>query len=155
TDYADNLQRIANVIASIDTPSAIATDLIEIKHAIATDVAAMVSRLLDQGTSSDATQRVTVVADPRTNSVLVRASSPARTKLARDLIAKLDNPSARNSNMHVVYLRNAEAVKLAEVLRGVLTGQSGTGTLAGTSSLSGGLSGSSTEIGRASGRERA
>jgi len=147
TDYADNLQRIANVIASIDTPSAIATDLIEIKHAIATDVAAMVSRLLDQGTSSDATQRVTVVADPRTNSVLVRASSPARTKLARDLIAKLDNPSARNSNMHVVYLRNAEAVKLAEVLRGVLTGQSGTGTLAGTSSLSGGLSGSSTGLG--------
>ncbi|WP_233146100.1 type II secretion system secretin GspD [Pigmentiphaga sp. NML080357] len=150
TDYADNLQRIANVIASVDTPSAIATDLIEIKNGIAMDVAAMVTKLLDPGTGGDATQRITAVADPRTNSVLLRASSPARNKLARDLIAKLDNPSARATNMHVVYLRNAEAVKLAEVLRGVLTGQSGTGTLGGTGSLSGmsgGLAGSSTGLG--------
>ncbi|VCU68678.1 Type II secretion system protein D precursor [Pigmentiphaga humi] len=142
TDYADNLQRIANVIANVDTPSAIATDLIEIKHGIASDIAILVTRLLDQGTSGDATQRITAVADPRTNSVLLRASSPARTKLARDLIARLDNPSARASNMHVVYLRNAEAVKLAEVLRGVLTGQSG-GSLASGSNSLGGLSGAS------------
>ncbi|MDH2235136.1 type II secretion system secretin GspD [Pigmentiphaga sp. GD03639] len=141
TDYADNLKRIANVIASVDTPSAIATDLIEIKYGIATDVAALVTKLLDPGTGGDATQRITAVADPRTNSVLLRASSPARNKLARDLIAKLDNPAARATNMHVVYLRNAEAVKLAEVLRGVLTGQSGTGTMGGTGSLGGGMSG--------------
>ncbi|WP_413816504.1 type II secretion system secretin GspD [Pigmentiphaga sp.] len=146
TDYADNLKRIANVIANIDTPSAIATDLIEIKHGIATDVAALVTKLLDPGNTNDPTQRIAAVADPRTNSVLLRASSPARNKLARDLIAKLDNPSARATNMHVVYLRNAEALKLAEVLRGVLTGQSGTGTLGSTGSLggmSGGLGGAS------------
>ena len=143
TDYADNLRRIADVIASVDTQSAISTDMIEIKNGIATDVAALITKLLDPGASGDATNRVTAIADPRTNSVLLRASSPARTRLARDLIAKLDNPNARATNMHVVYLRNAEAVKLAEVLRGVLTGQqggsSGTGTNSsfGTSSLSG------------------
>lgn len=125
TDYADNLRRIAEVIASVDTQSAISTDMIEIQHGIATDVAALVTRLLDPGASGDATNRVTAIADPRTNSVLIRASSPARTRLARDLITKLDSPNARATNMHVVYLRNAEAVKLAEVLRGVLTGQSG------------------------------
>lgn len=137
TDYADNLKRVAAIIASVDTPSAISTDLIEIKNGIASDVAALVTRLLDQGTGGDATQRITAVADPRTNSVLLRAGSPARTKLARDLIAKLDNPSSRSSNMHVVYLRNAEAVKLAEVLRGVLTGQSGASGMGGNSTLSG------------------
>lgn len=145
TDYADNLRRIADVIASVDTQSAISTDMIEIKNGIATDVAALITKLLDPGASGDVTSRVTAIADPRTNSVLLRASSPARTRLARDLIAKLDNPNARTTNMHVVYLRNAEAVKLAEVLRGVLTGQqggnSGTGTginnTLGASSLSG------------------
>ncbi|NYE25648.1 type II secretion system secretin GspD [Pigmentiphaga litoralis] len=125
TDYADNLRRIADIIASVDTQSSVATDMIEIKNGIATDVAALVTRLMDPGASGEATNRVTAIADPRTNSVLIRASSPARTRLARDLIAKLDNPSSRATNMHVVYLRNAEAVKLAEVLRGVLTGQSG------------------------------
>ncbi len=132
TDYADNLQRIAQVIASVDTPSAVATDLIEVKEAIASDIAAMVNKVLEPAGGADQAQRVTVVADPRTNSVLVRASSPARAQLARDLIARLDSPSARSSTMHVVYLKNAEAVKLAEVLRGMLTGQTG-----GSSALGG------------------
>jgi general secretion pathway protein D len=136
TDYADNLRRIADIIASVDTQSSVATDMIEIKNGIATDVAALVTRLMDPGASGEATNRVTAIADPRTNSVLIRASSPARTRLARDLIAKLDNPSSRATNMHVVYLRNAEAVKLAEVLRGVLTGQSG-----GSGGFGGGNSG--------------
>lgn len=126
TDYADNLQRIAQVIASVDTPSAVATDLIEIKEAIASDIAAMVNKVLEPAGGTEQAQRVTVVADPRTNSVLIRASSPARAQLARDLIARLDSPSARSSTMHVVYLKNAEAVKLAEVLRGMMTGQQGT-----------------------------
>ncbi|MEI2414712.1 type II secretion system secretin GspD [Orrella sp. JC864] len=127
TDYADNMERIAQVIAGIDTPASLSADIIPVRHGVASDIAVLVGQLLDgpQGAQgADATQRVTVIADPRSNSVLVRASSPARAQLARDLVLRMDNPNTRPGNLHVVYLRNAQAVKLAEVLRGSLTGQS-------------------------------
>lgn len=124
TDYAENLARIAQIIASIDTPTALDTDVIKIHNGIALDIAAMAADLLD-AQSNDPTQRIVVVADPRSNSVVVRASSPARTQLARDLIIKLDNVQSDPGNLHVVYLRNAQALHLADVLRGLLTGESG------------------------------
>ena len=83
----------------------------------------MVAELLEtQG--ADPTQKITVIGDPRSNSIIIRAGSPERTELARNLIYKLDNAQSNPSNMHVVYLRNAQAGKLAQSLRGLLTGES-------------------------------
>ncbi|MEQ4575464.1 MAG: type II secretion system secretin GspD [Gammaproteobacteria bacterium] len=124
TDYADNLDRIARVIASIDTPVSLDTEVVKLRHGIAVDVAALAAQLLDSQQGNDPTQRILVVADPRSNSVVVRASSPARTRLARELIGKLDEAQTDPGNLQVVYLRNAQAVHLAGVLRGLLTGQS-------------------------------
>ncbi|MDD0974712.1 type II secretion system secretin GspD [Pseudomonas fontis] len=123
TDYAENLERVAQLLDSIDTPSAIDTDVVAIQNGIASDIAAMVSELLEsQG--NDPTQKISVVGDPRSNSIVIRAGSPERTQIARDLIYKLDNAQNNPSNLHVVYLRNAQAGKLAQVLRGLLTGES-------------------------------
>ncbi|CAB3738364.1 Secretin GspD 2 [Achromobacter deleyi] len=122
TDYADNLDRIAAVIARIDVPSSIDTDVVPVRSGIASDIAVLASQLLDTQ-SNDPTQRIAVVADPRSNSVLVRAGSPARTRLARDLILKLDAQQNRAGNLHVVYMRNAQATRIAEVLGGLLAGQ--------------------------------
>ncbi|MGO3743411.1 type II secretion system secretin GspD [Kerstersia sp.] len=144
TDYADNLDRIAQVIAGIDTPHSINTDVVPIRYAIAADIAGLASQLLEgQGGSGDATQRISVVADPRTNSVLIRAGSPARLELAKELVQRIDSPTTKPGNLHVVYLRNAQATKLAEVLRGALTGQGGGGTGSDGLSNTGGLSSSS------------
>lgn len=122
TDYADNLERIARIIASLDTPANMDTDVVKLQQGIAVDVAAMVSPLLDaQG--NEATQKVVVMADPRSNSVLLRSSSPARTRLARQLVEKLDRAQDESGNLHVVYLRNAQATALSKVLRGVVAGQ--------------------------------
>ncbi|WP_376749586.1 type II secretion system secretin GspD [Stutzerimonas nitrititolerans] len=123
TDYADNLERIARIIADIDTPGAIDTDVVPIQNGIAADIAAVVSELLDaQG--NDPTQKIVVLGEPRSNTIIVRASSPERTHIARDLIHKLDNAQGSTGNLHVVYLRNAQAVTLAQALRGLLTGES-------------------------------
>lgn len=123
TDYADNLDRIARVIASVDTPAGMDTDVVKLQQGIAVDVAAMVSPLLDaQG--AEPGQKVVVMADPRSNSVLLRSSSPGRTRLARQLVEKLDRAQDESGNLHVVYLRNAQANQLAGVLRGVVAGQS-------------------------------
>lgn len=137
TDYADNMARIAQVIAGIDTPVSVNADVIPVRYGVASDVAVLVGQMLDGQGTQDASQRVTVIADPRSNSVLVRANSPARAQLARDLVLRIDTPQARSGNLHVVYLRNAQATKLAEVLRGALTGQSGGSGHAGSAGMAG------------------
>lgn len=125
TDYADNLRRLGRIIASIDVPAIGDLDIIPVQHAIAVDIAQMVNRLLDHG-ASPATGgeggRLTVMADARTNSVIVRAPTPARASLAKSLIARLDQPTAAVGNVHVVYLKNADAVRLAQTLRAVIGG---------------------------------
>lgn len=126
TDYAENLTRVAQLIQGIDTPSAIDTDVVQIQNGIAVDIAGMVSQLLEQP-GNDPTQKISVIGDPRSNSIIIRAGSPERTELARNLIYKLDNAQSNPSNLHVVYLRNAQAAKLAQALRGLLTGESESG----------------------------
>ncbi len=128
TDYADNLKRLSRIIASLDTPAVAEMEVIKLEHAIAMDLAVTASRLLDQGSTPGVadTGRVMLLADARTNSVIIRAPTEAKGKLARTLIAKLDQPTTLPGNVHVVYLRNAEASKLAQVLRAVVAGESGT-----------------------------
>ena len=65
------------------------------------------------------------MADPRTNSVLIRSANASKLALARSLVEQLDRPAnADQANMRVVYLKNAEATKLVEVLQAVLSGES-------------------------------
>ncbi|MET0961834.1 MAG: type II secretion system secretin GspD [Noviherbaspirillum sp.] len=124
TDYADNLRRLGRIIASLDTPAAADLDVLPIRHAIAGDVATMVNRLLESGPAgaqgSADSGRTSLLADSRTNSVIIRAPSEARARLARSLVDKLDQPTAMPGNVHVIYLKNAEAVKLAQTLRAVV-----------------------------------
>lgn len=124
SDYADNLARIAEVIERIDVPSSFNTDIVPIEYGVALDVAALANQLLQGGRPGDqGSQSIALVADPRSNSIIIRAPSQAQLDLARDLVIRIDSPDSGAGNLHVVYLRNAQATHLAEVLRGVLTGQ--------------------------------
>lgn len=129
TDYAANIERIGRIIATLDGPANQEVEIVAVQHAIAGDLAATVQRLLQQrggaGAQVDAGQRLTVMADARSNAILLHSPSAAKIGLARSIIAELDQPSARPGNINVVYLRNAEARKLAETLRGVLGGDDG------------------------------
>jgi general secretion pathway protein D len=120
TDYADNLRRLSKIIAALDAPSTGDLDVIPIRNGIASDVATLVTRLMEPAAGGDA-GRVTVLADPRTNAVIVRAPSPARANMAKNLIAKLDQPTTELGNIHVVYLKNADATKVAQTLRAVVS----------------------------------
>ena len=135
TDYAANLKRLSKVIATLDSPRPAAeVQVVVIKNSIASDIAVAVSKLMDEsnrgggggpGASSDPSQRVVVMADPRTNSVLIRSANASKLTLARSLVEQLDRPAnADQANMRVVYLKNAEATKLVEVLQAVLSGES-------------------------------
>jgi general secretion pathway protein D len=142
TDYADNLQRIAKIIAAMDTPASGDVEVITLQHAVASDIAALVQRLTDPGNTPGgpaapggvANQNsASILVDPRSNSLLVRAPNPARMASIRSLVSKLDQPVGGSNgmgNMWVVYLKNADAVKLATVLRAAFANM-GTGTGAG------------------------
>lgn len=126
TDYASNLQRIEKIIDSIDQPSGSDGIVIPLKFASALDVAQTVNRLFAEagqapgGTAgTDAMQRMVVVADPRSNSLLARSDNPSRLAKLRNLVTLLDVPTSAAGNMHVVFLKNAEAVKIAETLRAI------------------------------------
>jgi len=127
TDYADNLKRMAKIIAALDVPASTDLDVIPVRYAIASDLAAMVNKLMEGGNAGAGTAggadtgRVSVLADPRTNSLVLRAPSAARANLAKSLISKLDQPTTQLGNVHVVYLKNADATKLAQTLRSVVT----------------------------------
>lgn len=131
TDYASNLKRIEQIIANIDKPISEAPLILPIKNASAVDLANTITRLMQDGAvaasgSTDASQRFALLADARTNSLLLRTDSPARIARVKELVAKLDVAGAATGNMHVVYLKNAEAAKVAATLRAVVAGDSST-----------------------------
>jgi len=126
TDYADNLARIAQIIGALDVPQGDVL-VIPLQHAAARDLAETVMRLLGTGArgTADPLQEVTVVPDTHSNSLLVRAGSPSRLAAVRQIVASIDRPGA-GGNIRVVYLRNAEATRVAETLRAILNTEGST-----------------------------
>jgi general secretion pathway protein D len=133
TDYADNLRRLARIVAALDVPNATDVEVIALKNASAADLAPLVLRLLEASGGAapggaDASFKTTIVAEPRSNALILRAANQARLALAKSLIDKLDQPSGNAANgaagnIYVVYLKNANATQLATTLRAALSGE--------------------------------
>lgn len=169
TDYAENMRRLARIIAALDVPNASDIDVIQLKHSVATDMVPLVTRLLEGGASTggavagaapgtaDASFRTTLLADPRGNSIIVRAANPARAQLVRTLIDKLDRApldtgNGAAGNVYVVYLKNADAVRLAVTLRAAMAADARGGAGAtGTSPLQTGAAAQATATQAATG----
>jgi len=147
TDYAENLQRLARIVAAMDNPGATDMEVVPLKHAIASDLAALVLKLSDGGAAAAVPgtigTSVSVLADARSNSLILRAPNPARLAATRAIIEKLDRPMGDDAagNIRVVYLKNADAVKLAAVLRAAYGAGSGGGSGGGSGSSLGAAGG--------------
>ena len=141
TDYADNLRRIARIITALDVSNATDVEVIELKNAIAVDLAPLVTRLLESGGVAGAAPggvadggfKNTVIAEARSNSLLVRAANGARLAQIKSLVEKLDRASNQGNGeagvLRVVSLKNADATKLAATLRAAM-GAGGVGAQA-------------------------
>ena len=135
TDYADNLTRMGKIIAALDQPATTDVEVVALQHAIASDMAALVQKLGEASAVATAGglpgggSGVSVLADSRSNTLIVRASNPARLAATRALIERLDRPGVGGpaGAIHVVYLKNADATKLAAVLRAAFGGGGGGG----------------------------
>ncbi len=127
TDYASNMKRIEQIVEKIDQLQDDAPIIIAVKFGSVMDIAQTINRLMQDGSvvgtgSTDASQRFMLMADARTNSLILRTNSPSRIARVRELVAALDMQTSTPGNIHVVYLKNADAAKLAQTLRAVLSG---------------------------------
>ncbi len=121
SDTASNIDRIGGIIDRMDRSAIQQTDIVKLRYAVAEDVVGM----LDKLNQSEAKQaggndpEVLLVADKRTNSVLVNGDEVERARI-RTLISHLDSPLEQSGNVKVVYLEYAQATEIAEVLTRVM-----------------------------------
>ena len=119
TDYADNIRRIEGIIASMERASATNTAVIPLLYASAVELAGTLTKLLqDSGSEGSKTW---IGADARANVLLVRTEMPGRLAQVRSLVTALDQPSQAGANVRVVYLKNADAGRVAQTLRALLS----------------------------------
>jgi general secretion pathway protein D len=141
TDYASNVQRIRRIIDSIDRPTGADVQIIRLENASAVDIAQTLTRVVPETTApanAPATvPKAAVAIDTRTNSLIVRADNTTLMNRIKSLAIGLDTPGAGNGNIYTVFLRNAEAVKIAETLRGLLGGAESTRTTTTTTTPAG------------------
>ena len=131
TDYAENVRRIEKIIQSIDLPSGSEVQMIKLNNASAVDVAATLNKVISEvnppANSPGAQAKAIIAVDARTNSLIVRAENPAVVNRIKGVVAALDAPGAASGNIYVVFLRNAEATRIADMLRALMAGSAASG----------------------------
>lgn len=122
TDTRANATRMSELIKQLDKIGSTNTDVVPLKYANATDIVAMIAQLEKPDPARGiATAPPVIVADKRTNAVVISGDDLARQRI-RLLIEDLDRPQARNSNVRVIYLNYAKAEDVAKVLTGMMQG---------------------------------
>lgn len=126
TDTRANIKRLQKIIAQIDQSSVTETELIYLDFAPAEDLAGLITQLMQSSTEESGRPQLSLVPYARTNAILVHGDEMQRRRVKR-LVENLDRPSARNSNVRVVYLKYAQAENVAQVLNGMAQNIQGEG----------------------------
>jgi len=116
SDRAHNVQRIMSIIRRIDLSNDDDIEIVPLEHASATDIVRVLTALMQSPRSDGAPVTINLVADARTNSVLIGGDKSERLRL-RTLIAHLDTPLEHGGDTQVRYLRYADSEDLATKLQ--------------------------------------
>ena len=121
SDIRSNIGRIVDIIERMDRSAVQTTEIIRLKYGVAEDVVSMLNTLEKsrQGEGAEADKEAVLVADKRTNSVVVTADELSVDRI-RKLVAYLDTPLEQSGNVRVIYLEYADATTIAEVLTRVM-----------------------------------
>ena len=121
SDIRSNIGRIVDIIERMDRSAIQTTEIIRLKYGVAEDVVSMLNTLEKsrQGEGAEADKEAVLVADKRTNSVVVTADELSVDRI-RKLVAYLDTPLEQSGNVRVIYLEYADSTEIAEVLTRVM-----------------------------------
>jgi len=128
SDHAENIQRITRIIERLDGAESEEIEVIQLKEAWVGDVVDLLERLTPVATGKgkgkkNRAARVKVVAEERTNRLIVKGEKSARARI-KELVMKLDQPSRHTGTTRVIYLRHGDAAKVAEVIKGLTASSS-------------------------------
>ncbi|EHA1125067.1 type II secretion system protein GspD [Vibrio navarrensis] len=120
TGRAAVVNRLAEIIKRVDQAGDTEVEVIELKNASASEMVRIVDALnkSQDAKNTPANLLPKLVADERTNSILISGDPKVRERL-KNLIEKLDVEMATKGNNRVVYLKYAKAEELVDVLKGV------------------------------------
>ncbi len=118
TDRAANLERLVKIIRRLDSPTQSGeVELVPLQNASAEELARLLAPLHQPAQGENAAPgAVMVMADNRTNNLVIKADPSTRRQI-RTLAKELDMPMQSSGNTHVIYLKNADAEEMVEVLR--------------------------------------
>jgi general secretion pathway protein D len=123
SDHSSNIQRIEQIVKELDSPSKYEVEVIQLEEAWVGDMVELLQELapaeLGQGGGENAARKYSVTADERSNRLILRGDETFRDKM-RELIRKLDQPSATGGTTKVIRLSHADAENLTEILKGVM-----------------------------------
>jgi len=120
SDLSSNIDRIRDIIKRMDQSAVEQTDIIKLRFAVAENVVSMLDQLAkSEAKQSGGESEVLLVADARTNSVLVSGDELDRARI-RNLVKYLDTPLEQSGNVKVIYLQYAQADEIADVLTRVM-----------------------------------
>ncbi|MCY1270378.1 Type II secretion system protein D [compost metagenome] len=127
SDRAANIARIEDLMRQLDQKGDRDYTVLNLKHAWVMDAAEVLNASLNRGQSKGASG-TQVIADARTNRLIILGPPSARAKLAA-LAQSLDTPTSRSANTRVIRLRHNDAKSLAETLgeisEGLVNGEGG------------------------------
>ena len=125
SDRATNIYQLENIIRNLDGTGQNDIEAITLQSSQAEEIIGLLETMSATGTSKDFIgARVRIIADNRTNRILIKGDPDSRKRL-RHTIEMLDVPSAdRLGGLKVFRLKYASAKNLAEILQGLVTGQS-------------------------------
>ncbi|WP_334113819.1 type II secretion system secretin GspD [Acinetobacter parvus] len=125
SDRASNIYQLENIIRNLDGTGQNDIEAITLQSSQAEEIIGLLETMSATGTSKDFIgARVRIIADNRTNRILIKGDPDSRKRLRRT-IEMLDVPSAdRLGGLKVFRLKYASAKNLAEILQGLVTGQS-------------------------------
>ena len=142
TDHAGNIKRLVKIIAGVDRPDSDELEIIPLKHASASELVRILNSLNAGGGAKDASKKIKLAADDRTNSILVTGDRASRLRI-RATITYLDTPLEDGSgNTHVIYLKYAKAENLVKILTGLKDQSAKSGAVKGKAAPSKVTSGS-------------
>lgn len=120
SDVSANIDKIRDIIERMDKSAVQQTDVIKLRYAVAEDVVKMLDQLnKSEAKAAGGEQETLLVADERTNSVLISGDELERARM-RKLVDYLDTPLEQSGNVKVIYLEYADAKETAEVLTKVM-----------------------------------
>lgn len=148
SDHASNIRRIEQIVRELDSPSKYEVEVIQLDEAWVGDMVELLQELapdeLGKAGSENVARKYSVTADERSNRLILRGDETFRDKM-RNLIRKLDQPSATGGTTKVIRLKHANAKDLTELLSGVM-GQLVEEASGGNGSGSGGSGGRNTSF---------